>query len=180
MFEYISLSILALGSVGTLIGAWYVYKTLRANHDWQRRQYAIDIFREWNANTAKHAQAIERAFPHIRDVDRTTGKSNEITKEQAKRIYTCDMSDAKNWELRFHIIELLNYLEFVTTAYSHNVADKTIILSSLKNPLVAWHNILKNFIETVNLCEDYKPWQPFSAVVNEWEHPAMEMRKPTA
>jgi len=180
MVENISLIVLATGYIGTLIGGWYAFVTLKANHDWQRRQYAMEIFRGWNDNTADHAQAIENAFPHIRDVDRTTGKVNEITKEHAKRIYTCDFGDTKNWQLRFHIIELLNYLEFVAVAYSQGVADKQIILDSLKSPLIKWHDILKNFIETVSLCEGYEPWKPYIDVVAEWQQPKTKERKPTA
>jgi hypothetical protein len=173
--------ITAIGSVGTLVGAWLVYRTLQANHDWQRRQYAIDIVRDWNKNTNGHSFAIEDAFPGIRDIDKTTGKVNEISKERAKKIYVSNpTTDKADFELRFHIIQLLNYLEYVVTAYNSKVADEAVIVEAMKNPIVRWVIILNNFLDVVEMCEGYQPWGPLRATVKDWEHELVVRRQLTA
>ena len=73
-----------VSSVGSLIGVWFVYIALRANHDWQRREYAMNMGRDWNINTAQHWEAIENVFPHLRDVDRTGGEINRAYKTTGK------------------------------------------------------------------------------------------------
>jgi len=180
MIETISLVVLAIGSIGTLIGSWYVFKTLKADHDWNRRKYAADFLNTWDIRAGAHFRAIEDRFPHLRDIDRTTGKTNEITREIAKQIYTCDPSDKDSWDLRFHIIELLNFLEDVTLAYAHNVADKEMLLSSVRNATIRWHDVLRNFVEIVELCEGNQPWTVFTSVVEDWKRVEAPKRKPTA
>ncbi len=171
----------AIGAMGTLISAWLILQTLKSNHDWQRRQYALDLLRDWNANTNDHSQAIETAFPGIRDVDKTTGKVNEISKDRAKKIYISDPhKDSNDFLLRFHIIQLLNYLEFVVAAYNVNVADEEVILSTMKNPIIRWATILNNFLDVVEMCEGYQPWGPLRTAVKDWEHEAVSRRQPTA
>jgi len=174
------LIVAAIGSFGTLIGIWFVYHTLVADHDWRRREYSINLLIHWNDYTADHAKMIEEAFPHIRDVDHTTGEVNELTREQAKQIYTCGPDNKNYWDLRFHIVELLNHLEAIVTAYNNQVADRLIITKSIKEPLTTWLDILKNFLTVVEECEGYQPWLPFIETVSGWERPKQEKRKPTA
>ncbi len=170
----------AVGALGTLVGAWLIFRTLRADHDWRRREHAIEMLCQWNDCTADHAKAIEEVFPHIRDADRTTGKVNELTREQAKQIYTCEPDNDRYWNIRFHIIELLNHLESITTAYSNQVADRGIILNSMQEPISVWLRILSNFLDIVAECEGYQPWQPLLDTVGEWTVKKREERKPTA
>jgi len=178
--EIISICILAVGAIGTLIAAFLVYRTLKSNHDWQRREYALNIVRDWNINTSAHWQALERVFPHLRDVDRTGGIVTELTKQQAKEIYTCDPDDKMNWDLRYHVIELLNYLEFVSMVYIQKVADKEIIETCLKDAMIKYYDILKNVIDVVETCEGYLPWTPYSTLVGKLRSASPIIRKPTA
>jgi hypothetical protein len=155
--------IIAIGTVGSLIGVCFIYLSPRANHDWQRREYAMNILRDWNTNTGAHWLEIEKVFPHLRDVDRTGGKQTELTKQQSKEIYTCT-SENKYWNVRFHLIELLNFGDFIGSAYLQQVADKQIVTRSVREPLMKWHEILRNFIEVVETCEGYQPWPQYPAV----------------
>ena len=170
----------AIGATGTLTGAWLAYRALVSNHDWNRRHYALEIIRNWNDLTADHAKAIEEAFPHIRDIDKTTLKTTELTKEKAKEIYTCSRDNKECWDLRFNIIELLNHLEFVISAYAEQVADREILLGSLRGPLCKWHDILKNFLDVVEQCEGYQPWKPFIDHIADWNAAKTKPRKKTA
>jgi hypothetical protein len=173
--------ITALGAIGTLISALFILQTLKSNHDWQRRQYALDILRDWNKNTNESGHAVEKAFPGIRDIDKTTGRVNEISKDRAKRIYISNPeSDGEDFALRCHIIQLLNYLEYVVTAYNSNVADEEVVLSGLKTPIIRWVTILANFLDIVEMCEGFQPWAPLRQTVKEWEHNPVSRRTPTA
>jgi len=170
----------AIGTIGTLIGAWLVYKALKADHDWNRRQYAMDMLKDWNANTAGHAKAIEDVFPHLRDVDRTGGQVTELTKQQSKHIYTCNPEDASLWNVRFHLVELLNYLEVIAIAYVEGVADEGMVHRCFRGPMMKWHDILTNFIQVVETCEGYQPWEILQQVVGEWKAGQIRRRPPTA
>ncbi len=176
----LSTYILALGTLGTLIAAGLVFKTLKSNHDWQRREYATNIVRDWNTNTSWHWQAIETVFPHLRDIDRTSGLVSELTRQQALEIYTCEPSSRAYWELRYHFIELLNYLEFVAVAYIQNVADHEIVESCLQLPMVKYHDMFRNVIDVVENCEGYRPWEPYTQVVGRWKARSVTIRKSTA
>jgi len=178
--ETFSTWVIAIGAMGTLIGAFLVYRTLVSNHDWQRREYAMNILREWNNNTTEHWRVIEGVFPHLRDVDRTGGRITELTKQQAKDIYTCEPSNNKYWELRYHIVEMLNYLEYVGMSYSQNVADQYIIKCSLKEAMIKYHDILKNMIDVVEICEGYTPWEPYIKLVESWKMKHYPSREKTA
>ena len=172
--------ILAIGSIGTLIGAFYVYRTMKADHDWRRRQYALDLSKEWNPNTAHHWREIENIFPHLRDVDKTSGEITELTKTQAKELYTCSAEDNGKWTVRFHLIELINYYDHLAMAYTNNVGDQQIMEDAFKAPMIKAHDILKNFIEVVETCEGYLPWGPYIQVVEEWKSVDKQHRAKTA
>ena len=161
-------TVTAIGAFGTLLGAWIVYRTLRADHEWRRRENAIMFLRKWNDDTADHAKAIEEVFPHLRDVDHNSGAVTELTQEQARQIYTCGPENRKYWELRFHIVELLNHLEAITTAYDNQVVDRKIVRPVMSGPLFTWCTILKNFLKVVEDCEGVQPWQPLLTTVESW------------
>ena len=178
--EILLLWITLVGVIGTLIGAFLVYKTLTSNHDWQRREYALNVIKDWNKNTSEHWQAVEKKFPHLRDVDRTGGKVTELTKQQAKDIYTCEPSDLDCWQLRYHLVELLNYLEYVALSYNQNVSDQDIIETCVKDAMIKYHDILKNVIEIVEMCEGYLPWEPYTKLVENWKTKYYPSRSKTA
>jgi len=172
---------LIVGVVGTLAGAWFVYLALKASHDWARRRYAIDMLRDWNQNVYPHFRSIEHMFPHIRQFDHGEKKFMELTHNKAKEIWSCDPDKADLWNVKTSILELLNYFEFVTTAYSQKVADGEVIDHSFRNALVQWHDILDKFIKVAAEGLGFQPWQPFIDIVAEWKAPNPKpKRKATA
>jgi len=82
--------------------------------------------------------------------------------------------------VRFHLIELMNYADFVASAYINQVADRQIVMTTFKDPLSKWYEILSNFIEVVEICEGYQPWPQYTQVVGEWKNVQPKLRKPTA
>ena len=78
------------------------------------------------------------------------------------------------------MIELLNYFDFVATAYSQKVADNSIVLTAFKGPMSTWFNILRNFINAVEGCEGYQPWKAYVDLIAEWNRSGSAHREATA
>jgi hypothetical protein len=174
--SYISQNI---GILTAILSATIAWIALKANHDWNRRNYALQLVGEWNAKTSMHRKAIENAFPGLIDKDNRSGTCTEITKQIAQEIYKSRPEEA-NWQVRFHLIELGNHLEFISTAYLHSVGDKEILEQAFRAPLIRWHDIMANFIAEVEVHRKYKPWEPWDRAVNHWKSKPVLKRPETA
>jgi hypothetical protein len=161
--------LMAIGLVGTFLGVIMVYKTLKSNHDWYRRQYTLDILKEWNENIMPLVKIIEDVFPHLLDIDGIQSKGVELTREEAEKIYAGDTKDNKYINLRYTLNSLMNYFEYIATAYLHNVADQRIIFHSFSKSLIRIHDALDNYIEVVKRRRGHQPWQPFLDVISKWK-----------
>lgn len=165
------------GSIITAISVLVAVWTLRANHDWNRRNYTAALIGQWNDETSVHRKAIEKLRPGLIDLD-SKGEVVEICEKDARAIYSSKV-DTPEWELRFHFIELLNYFETITAAYRNRVGDPQMIEESLRNVLVRWRKILRHFMEVVEKERGYKPWEPFTTVVDFWDGKPFKPRLPT-
>ncbi len=168
-----------IGNVGpflTAVGLFLTFWALKASHRWKRRLYATNIVAEWNEKTSDHRKAIETIRPGLVDVDPSSKEVVQLTKVDAVSIYS-SRSGTAEWELRFHLIELLNYFESISVAYRNRVGDAQIIEESVKAVFVRWHGILRDFIVVVEERRGYEPWEPFVSVVTSWERPLRKMRQ---
>lgn len=150
-------------AIAVVVAIW----TLKANHDWNRRNYTAALIAQWNDKTSIHRRTIEKLRPGLIDLD-TKGEVIELTKRDAQAIYTSKV-DTAEWELRFHFVELLNYFEVIAAAYRNQVGDQQMIEESLRHVLVRWRHILRHFMEVVEEHRGYEPWEPFTTVVDFWE-----------
>ena len=166
------------GPIITAIGVFVAVWTLRANHEWNRRQYTASLVAAWNEKTSSHRKAIEKLRPGLIDLD-SRGTPTEITKADATAIYSAK-PDTPEWELRFHFTELLNHFEAIASAYRNNVGDQQMIEESFRSVLIRFQDILKNFIATVKQHRGYEPWEPYSAVVAYWQTKPFKKRAKTA
>lgn len=117
----------------------------------------------------EHRQKIEAHYPRLLDVDTKSYLNSEISKQAAVEIYLSRRENEQGlWELRFHLIQLLNYFEMVASAYNNDVADKKMIEDSFKRVMIRYHEVLKNFIDIVIVHRHGNPWQPYSELVNKW------------
>jgi hypothetical protein len=163
----------------TAVGVLVAVLTLRANHDWNRRQYAMQILADWNPQTSEHRKAIESAFPGLIDVDRNSNKVVELSRARAAEIYE-SKPGSPDWDLKFHFIELGNYFEFICSSYIHHVADHDMIEQAFRYMLIRWHGIMLTFIDTIEHHRGYRPWQPFSDLVEYWQRPHKIKLRPRA
>lgn len=160
--------IAAAGTVATAFGVIVAYRALRANHDWNRRQYAAKLIEDWNSQTLIHRKAVEALLPGLIDVDKQSKEIAEITHQLALQIYSSKPGQ-QYWDLKFHLIELLNYFELVSASYINRVADEAMLRDSFKQPLEHWHQAVQNFIRIVAENRGLNPWKPYTDLVANWK-----------
>lgn len=178
-----------IGPLVAVISAGIAWFALKANHDWNRRNCALQLGADWNKNTATHRKAIEDIFPSLFDKDSKATDTTEITKALARIIYTSKppKSDSATvntpdyWKARFHLVELGNHMECISIAYLNKVADQKMIEHSFKAPMTKWHKIMINFITEIQEQRGYSPWEPWDTVISQWDAKAPpKKRKNTA
>ena len=128
-----------VGPVVTALAVLVAVWTLRANHDWNRRQFTAQLVAGWNDKTSAHRKAIEKLRPGLIDLS-PDDKPVEISQTDAEEIFTA-RPDTECWELRFHFIELLNHFESIASAYRNHVADRPMIEESFQNVLIRFHDM---------------------------------------
>jgi len=175
MVETLQVIAWVAGSLGALVtgcSAFLAYRSLQrqqisfqADHDRSKRALGVNLILQWNASTLSHRRAIEKTFPGL--IDRQDGKIVELTKQQAQEIYTAQPG-SDHFELRFHLIELLNFFEAVAVAYQHGVADQVLIDQCFKGTLLNYHGALHNFMKAVEKSRGYNAWAPYENLINNW------------
>lgn len=157
-----------IGPIVTAIGVILAYLTLRANHEWNRRNYASQMVSNWNKQTKPFIDDIEKIEPRI--IDFKGGRLTQITQEYAHEIYFSKYSEeSKEWKLRTRFIHLLNEFEHISAAYNNAVGDRKMIEESFKDILVKWGFVLMHFIDIYKSQRDNSnPWGPFHSLYNRW------------
>jgi len=153
-------------------------RTLRADHDWRRREFSLNLNSKWLEMKGKSAIEIEKEFPHIR----YTGMNNEkheLSREKAIEVYN-EVNDRPTYELRNHIINLLNFMDFIAQAYFNGVADRQILDSSMKFSILSWYKSLEHFVEVVQEQENTRYWGKLQDLILIWQSKKAEVRKITA
>lgn len=175
LLEYANLIIAVVTTLTVITAIW----TLRANHAWNRRKYALQLLHDWNENTIQHRRFIESSLPGLLDKNNKTKKIVELSKNDAYKIYSA-LPSSEEWELRFHIIQLFNYFELIATAYFTRVGDKTVIEDSFSLILTNYYDSLSNIIDIFQDNRNYIIWSHYSDAVHEWNKREVKFMKNTA
>ena len=164
-------------SVGAMIAGvsmFLAYRTLQrhhanftADHDRSKKARAVDLILQWNENTLGHRRAIEAAFLGLLDKNKPGGVV-QLSRQEATKIYN-SQPNTLDWELRFHLIELLNFFEAVAVAWESGVADRELIERSFRGVLRNYYDGLHNFIAVVNELRETDPWEPYVTLIRRWE-----------
>jgi len=173
----------SIGILATGCSAYLAYRSLnrqqkivKADHDRSKRAFAVKLLLKWNNNTLVHRRAIEKAFPGL--LDHKHGDYTQLTKKHATEIYNATNNESELFELRFHIIELLNFFEAVAMAYENSVADQEILETSFKGTLNNYYIALHDFLAIVEDCRQYQPWKPYITLVRRWNPNLPPLRPP--
>jgi hypothetical protein len=156
-------------ATASVTGAMVAYRLLRSSRKYQKKCKAMELLEKWNPSTCEHRKKIEQLKPGFIDYTTETNGPVPLTYADAFAIYT-SKPRSKNFELRFHFIELLNHFEDIAVAYKYNIVDRKMINESLKATLTDWHSVLMNFI-TVVMSNKGKSdrWAPFTVMVTKWQ-----------
>lgn len=167
-----------IGNILTIVGWAFTittillaYKSLKANHRtletnqaWNRKHYALQMLVSWNQHTIEHRQAIEAWKPGLINASRKRGKV-VFSDEEAAALYTS--KSAESASVRLHIVQLLNYLEYVAVAYEENIAEQSVIEDSFKDIMLAYYDALTPYLKHA---EEHgrQPWQLFVKTMLSW------------
>lgn len=160
----------ALQVVVTVGGFAFAIWQLRSEYRWRRRQFALQMLSEWNEKTDPHRRGVERGLPGLLNAVRGDAPT-ELTSERAEAIYRARQGDP-DWELRTHIVELLNYGEYVAVSYDKRVADREILAESLCRTVTRWYRQLKPYVLATERHRGFDAWKPLSDSVVELERAA--------
>ena len=137
-----------------------------------RRQYALEMLREWNHQTAEARARLEGAFPgHFECCTRLTPEqvAGQVTATNAHVDDVSSRGGSKRDNavsgIRGDTIRLLNYFEFVSAAYLSGKADRDIILRSFAATMVRYYCILYVFLREQKRQLGHNPWAPYSKFV---------------
>lgn len=168
----------ALQVVVTVGGFAFAIWQLRAEYRWRRRQFALQMLSEWNEKTDPHRRGVERGLPGLLDASRVEEPA-ELTLDRAETIYRARQGNP-DWDLRTHIIELLNYSEYVAVSYEKRVADRAILADSLCRTIARWYARLEPYVLVTERHRGFDAWQPLSETVAELERAAEARARPRA
>jgi hypothetical protein len=175
------------GSLGLLtagLSAFLSFRVLirnvvsfRADHDRSRRAEALKLLLIWNDNVLTHRRAIEKQFHGILDNDGGISDKVYLTEEHATKIYLAKLENVDDWELRFHIIELINFLEAISVAYIWGIADRELIEFSFKPTILNYSKALQHFVAVVIACRGHDPWKPYTELLELWKPATARLRR---
>ena len=186
--------IIATGTTITAIGVIIAYKTLKANHDWNRRHLAIEKIIEIR-NLLKDYRNNE--FEQI--LKYSDRQITEVYKVKELHILMCKVDNQKNlvWNNDKHcdltdegrilcnqIADFLDIYEIVADAVLENTFDEEIVKNLLKGSMKKAYYLFSEYIS--HLRDHYnRPllYKQLENLIDKWDKEEKEdvsKRKPTA
>jgi hypothetical protein len=153
--------IFTAGSV--FVAAWSLMK----NQQWNRKHYSCKLGDIWNSQALKHREVIDNKYKCFQS--NLLKLESPINIEEALKIHLSIESTDEYWNIKYHIIHLLNFLEDIAIAYSLKVADKKVIKLSYKTSMIRWYEILKVYICIFRFITNSEAWMPFTDLIYRWD-----------
>ena len=190
LFELVLLAVTAAANSVTAYSIRVLYKTLGTqstglalqvkaysdDYRWRQQNLSIEILKEWNENTSQVRDRVESFFRvHFGEPERGHYIKG-MTEDFATRLYHCrhdaNASEYSLREVRADVIRLLNYFEYISSAYEQAVLDRVIIDESLKAPIMIWYSDLSAFVDFITEWSGFHVWPPLQRLIYEWDpHP---------
>jgi hypothetical protein len=109
----------------------------------------------------------KEGLPGLLDADPEESVA-KVTEERAEAIYRAKRGDTDR-ELRTHIVELLNYGEYVAVSYAERVGDRKILMASFGRTITRWYRQLEPYVRVTARHRGFNPWQPIGRFVADFE-----------
>ena len=171
--------VIAISTSLGVIGVYIAYKTLKANHDWNRRHLAIEKIIEIQSNLSKLREEEFELLLHF------SSRKEPYTLEEI-HLLMCEIDEngnikrdnngyciltKKGRKLSSQIREYLNSYEIIAGAIKENTFDEQVIKNILKGNMIKAYKIFQNYIN--HLRDFYKRPTAFlelENLVKKWEN----------
>ena len=183
--------ITAIAAAVTAYGVIVAYKTLKANHDWNRRHLAIEKIieiqnclsklREKEFETELHFSSRKEPFS-LEEIHKKICEYDKNGSIKRDNNGYCILTSTGR-KISSQIREYLNSYEIIAVAVRENTFDEEIVKETLKGNMIKAYRIFQNYIE--HLRDFYKrpnAYKDLEILVKKWESEEEEFskRKPTA
>lgn len=159
-------------------------KSLKDNHDYNRRQCALKLIQDWDKDTIKARRCIVNKWKDSYHAKKIIDyKQIEKYNNEQKALYA-SLGNVTNDSLTVtdQIQIIFNYFENLALAIEHNIADETVIKQAFYSTFQRWYLILTDYREHVNRERDFHPWKALEIFHDEWyktaDTPIHEKRLP--
>lgn len=160
--------------IGLIISVTSFLFSLWVKFRLEKKHYGLGMIREWNQQTAKDKIIIERTIPGIYEKCNVTcldqDKLEKIynaaySKNKSNDRHLNDDSDIDYLATKESIIRLLNYFEFISSAYLNRAVDRKIIQDSFSGTMVRYYCALHPYIKLEIDKTKRNPWEPYTRFV---------------
>ena len=173
-FATLKLALAVIQTLGIVLAAASLVVALygiRQQHEWNRREQALAIVSKFNTEMRPHKEAIFLAFPGINDAQNNQIPTQEecvtIIKARARAVKIVRNADA--FDLRDHVLSVLNYFENLTIAWEYHIGDREIIEEATAPVILRWHKVFEPCMSEMNKEVGEEVWPSLQRVVTEWK-----------
>jgi hypothetical protein len=169
-----------VGPLLTAFGLFLAFSSLREGHEWNRRHFTVGLILGWNTQAREHLAVLTQEFPDFFQVpdfikNPEAKKSWAIESDRAKRIVRGEFdstpgstSDA-DMKIRNSLVALMNYFEYVATAYKLHIVDREAVRDSFGSVMLDVWIYFYPCIAEMRHINRRDPWPPLTYVITEWE-----------
>ncbi|WP_162615857.1 hypothetical protein [Solilutibacter oculi] len=152
----------AAANVVTAGAVALAYKQFRGDHERSRRQLSVELMQEWVRNLTQHSTAARKLVDTFSDEQAKRLYAQEPFEVEKKNVPLLDaaLSDTLNCAgdsykltveqsstLRWEVINYLNALEVILSAWNNNIADRDMLEEQFRDLVSPEKDVylLKNF-----------------------------------
>ena len=157
-FEIIKVGITFFGiAIPLLFG---VYQ-LKKRFDWDKAMLSYELGKIWTENTFQHRKVIEKVYG-------TYFLASKPINSPEPELFANASEGEEFYEIKIAVISLMNYLEDIAILYSSGMADKHIIDTTLRQPVLSYYNKIKPLSSCIDNVAGYPSWKPLDDLIKLW------------
>jgi len=138
------------------LGLYMNNLTLKESTSWNKKVYAQTLATDHNEKTKSFREIISKEFP---DIGKDEGAEG-ISKERAAKIINADpATDNETVSINNNIVELLNYLECLVSAYTNEIADQEMMREGFGVMILKYYKYFENYISEHARIHNSHSWQ---------------------
>jgi hypothetical protein len=122
---------------------------------------AHELANGWTDETLTHREVIEKRFGSY------LSKAEQATVDNCEDFVNAAQGDDL-YSLKVAVISLMNYFESIAAVYLNGTADRELIDTTLKKPVLRYYHKIKKLVDCVNNVAGYNSWEPVDQVIEIW------------